>query len=181
MKALYLILSCLLISCSSSENITVTTAQSKALDQLVIQKSFVIESEWASPMATNSINAIANSGLLPPGSTANNISLIGNNNFFKVQGDSIIAYLPYYGERQMSGGYNTNNAIEFKGVPDTYEVTKDEKNKRYILSFEINANTETYRGNVTLFPNLTSTIFINSSHRLPINYRGRVAKLVEKE
>ena len=55
-----------------------TLAETKALDELVVSKRFEIESDWALPLATNSLNSIANAGLLPPGSSANRISLVGN-------------------------------------------------------------------------------------------------------
>ncbi|WP_159025647.1 DUF4251 domain-containing protein [Aquimarina sp. Aq78] len=182
MKTLFLILtSCLLISCGSSQNLEVSTEESKALDELVAQKKLEIISDWAAPLANSSLNALSNSGLFPAGSTANNINLIGNFNHFRILGDSISVYLPYYGERRISAGFNNrNNNIEFDGVPEDIMVTYDEKKQRYLMKFGIRNATEWLRVSVTLYPNLRSDIMIQSNHRTSIRYRGKVLKLEEK-
>ncbi|EZH75668.1 hypothetical protein ATO12_02445 [Aquimarina atlantica] len=183
MKTLFLLLtSCLLISCGSSQNLAVSTEQSKVLDELIAQKKLEIISDWASPISSSTgLNALVNSGLLPIGSTGNNISLIGNFNHFRILGDSISVYLPYYGERQISAGFsNRNNNIEFDGVPEHTKVTYNEKKQRYLINFEVRNATEWLRIAVTLYPNLRSDIMIQSNHRTAIRYRGMVSKLEEK-
>ncbi len=182
-KILFLLLGGgLWIGCSSSQNTSTSTTKSKLLDDLVAQKSFQIESDQANPLVSGSLNTIANSGLIPPGSTVGTINLIGNPNYFKVKGDSITMYLPYYGEQQMAGAYNNRDVgIEFNGVPYRVEITKNERRNTYKLNYHIRNNTEVYKVFVTLFPNLTSTIRINSNQRTPIGYKGRVSKLSEKK
>lgn len=139
---------------------------------------FEIRSDWALPLATNSLNSIANAGLLPPGSSAGQISLIGNANYVKVMGDSLSVYLPYFGERQMGGGYNSDGAgIEFIGVPKKMEITKDKEKQRYDIRFEFKKDSENFMVIITLLPNLQSTININSSQRFPIRYSGSVETL----
>lgn len=136
---------------------------------------FEIRSDWALPLATNSLNSIANAGLLPPGSSAGQISLIGNANYVKVVGDSLSVYLPYFGERQMGGGYDSDGAgIEFEGVPEKMEITKNEEKQRYDIRFEFEDDAENFTVSLSLFPNLTSTISVNSSQRFPIRYSGAV-------
>ncbi|SEK44838.1 protein of unknown function [Aquimarina amphilecti] len=179
MRAVFLlfVLGSFLIGCSGAK-IVAPTAQSEALEALIAKKSFTIESDWMYPLATSSMNTIANSGLLPPGSTVNGISLIGNQNYVRVHGDSISMELPFYGERQLPGQFTRNEGgIVFKGVPDRYEVTKDEKRQRHMIKFTVKNNRESYRVMVTLYPNWTSNININSSHRTSIRYRGNVSIL----
>ncbi|TFG73976.1 MAG: DUF4251 domain-containing protein [Flavobacteriales bacterium] len=155
-----------------------TLAESKALDDLVSQKMFEIQSDWALPISTNSLNSISNARLLPPGSSPNRISLAGNPNYLKVQGDSISAYLPYFGERQMGAGYNSDGgAVQFNGIPISYEANMDEKRKRYEINFSIRNKTETYTVNLLLYPNGASNINMNSTHRFSIRYQGRVGPL----
>ncbi|MGB5370884.1 MAG: DUF4251 domain-containing protein [Flavobacteriaceae bacterium] len=155
-----------------------TLAETKALDELVVSKRFEIESDWALPLATNSLNSIANAGLLPPGSSANRISLVGNPNYLKVQGDSISAYLPYFGEQQMGAGYNNEGiAVQFKGVPVSYEVVKHQNRQRYEINFVIRNKTETYTVNLLLYPKKASVINVISTHRFMIRYEGRVGPL----
>ena len=165
-------ISFIFIGCSSTQKASYTEADTEALKNLVEAKSFEIESTWAVPQTTNSINSIGASGLLPPGSTANRINLIGNANHLRMEGDSVSAYLPYFGERQFSGGYATNNAIVFEGVPENYKVSKNKKNQNYKISFQINDKTESYKVTVLIYPSLNSSIRVTSSQRFPITYTG---------
>ncbi len=170
----------LLLSCSSSSKIS--DSYSKLLDDLVSSKYFEIESDRVFPLATASLNSISNAGLLPPGSSAGQISLIGNPNYLKVLGDSVVTYLPYYGERQMGGGYDSNGGrIEFEGIPNDMDITKDKENQRYTIQFKMKDDSENFNVNITLFPNLTSIISVNSSQRFPIRYTGSVKSIQNDE
>ncbi|MEP0134075.1 MAG: DUF4251 domain-containing protein [Eudoraea sp.] len=171
----------ILWSCGSSEKAATTSIQNQVLDNLVAQKSFIIESEWAQPMNTNAMNSVASSGLLPPGNSGSNISLIGNPNYLKVEGDTISAYLPFFGERQMTGGYGDRNAIEFKGVPNKFKSSKNSNKNTYTLLFSIKEKTEVYKVTITLFNNLNSHIHINSSQRNFIRYIGKVSELPKED
>ena len=172
----------ILFSCASSKN--VTQAEIDNLNALIQSRTFEIESEWAEPQVTNAMMQIANAGMLPSGSNAGNISLIGNNNFFKMKGDTVMAYLPYFGERQMGGSYGGRDiGIEFEGVPEDLVVSEDKENS-YKISFKIkdkNTTTENYNVIVRVYPSLTSTIYVNSTQKRSINYRGRVIKNTEEE
>jgi hypothetical protein len=168
-------------SCGSSKNTVASSVQSEVLDQLVEQKSFQIVSEWAQPMNTNAMNSIASSGLLLPGNSGSNISLIANPNYLKMMGDSVAAYLPYFGERQLSGGYSIANAIEFKGIPDKLEISQNSKKKTYTIGFTIKEKSEVYQVTITLFNSLASHITINSTQRNFIRYLGKVSELPKEE
>ncbi len=169
------------IGCGSSSKTVSSIAQIQQLEELVTSKSFQIQSDWAMPLMTNSMNSISNAGLLPIGSTGNMISLIGNTNFLKMEGDTISAYLPYFGERQMGGGYSNNdNAIQFKGIPKNYEVMEDKKSGSKEISFNINNRTESFRVFITLSPNLSSNINVNSTERFSIRYRGEVEPILSE-
>ncbi|MGB5818402.1 MAG: DUF4251 domain-containing protein [Saonia sp.] len=182
MRSLLLLLGVLVLGCGTSPKTTVPTAESKMLDEMVFQNAFQIESDWAMPLMTNSLNSIANSGLFPPGSNANRITLVGNDNYLKVNGDSISVYLPYFGERQMGGGYNSDgSAIQFKGIPEDYRIVQNKRKKRREIRFKMKKNTETFVVTVMLFPNLTSNINVNSSHRFPISYSGTIAAIPEEQ
>ncbi|MFD2562300.1 DUF4251 domain-containing protein [Aquimarina rubra] len=170
------------IGCNSTKKVIEPTAKSEALEAMIAKKAFKIESDWMYPLATTSMNVIANSGLLPPGSTVNGISLIGNPNYIKFYGDSIAMDLPYYGERQLPGQYTRNEGgIKFKGIPDRYEITKDENRLQHMIKFTVKHNRESYRVTITLYPNWTSSININSTHRTSIRYRGTVSILTPND
>jgi len=174
------VLGLLLLACGSSTKITGPTAESEKLDEMVAQKTFEIVSEWAMPQMTNAMNQISNSGLFPPGSAGNRITLIGNPNYLRVVGDSVSAYLPYYGERQMGGGYNGNTtAIKFDGIPEDFEMSQDPKDQSYAVRFQINDQSENYTVSLQLFPNLKGNINVNSSQRFQIRYSGDVVAITE--
>ncbi len=162
-------------SCGSTSKTMGANAQTQELDELVSKKHFEIQSDRAMPTATASLNSISNAGLFPPGSSASQVSLIGNSNYLKIMGDSVAVYLPYFGERQMGGGYNKDGpGIKFEGVPKSMEITKDKEKQRYDIRFKMKDDSETFNVNITLFPNLNSIIDLNSSQRFPIRYSGSV-------
>ncbi|HMB64689.1 MAG TPA: DUF4251 domain-containing protein [Eudoraea sp.] len=180
-KLILVVFAGVLSGCGSAPRTVAETADSRKLDAWVADRSFEIKADWASPLMTNSLNQIANAGLLPQGSGAGRINLIGNTNYVRVMGDSISVYLPYYGERQMGGGYNNMDAgIQLNGIPLEYEVLKDEVSLRHKIHFSMKQKSETIDVHVILFPNLTSSVNVNSSHRNPIRYDGDVSALSMK-
>ncbi|MEO1010973.1 MAG: DUF4251 domain-containing protein [Bacteroidota bacterium] len=169
----------LMVSCASSSEMSGTLDQKKKLDNMVFYKSFEMIADWAQPQMTNAMNSVANSGLIPPGSAPGQISLIGNPNYLRVKGDSVSAFLPYYGERQMGGGYNTNQgaSIKFDGIPRDFKITKRKRKKGYTATFDISDNTESYKVTLSLFPNLRGNIIVNSSQRFVIRYSGSIREI----
>ncbi|TPN88845.1 DUF4251 domain-containing protein [Aquimarina algicola] len=182
-KLIFLVaFSCLCISCSSSKKTAYTISQIENLDQLIHSKKFEIQSDWAYPMVTNSISQIANSGLLQPGSSANAINLIGNANYFKIDQDSISMYLPFFGERRLSTTYNSQDvAIQFNGQPSDLKIQKNDSKQVYEIRFSAKTNNDNHDVFITLAPNLTGTIAINSTFRTAINYKGAIIALSDKK
>jgi len=171
----------ILLNCGTSGKTTISKSQETTLDRLIAAKNFVITCDRALPLMTISMNSLFNSGLFPPGSAANSVNLVGNSNYLKVMGDSVAAELPYFGERQMGGGYNQNGSgVEFSGMPREWQLTKNEKAGRYELRFKINQESESFNVNVVVFPNLNSSINITSSQRFSIRYEG-TAKAIEED
>ena len=182
MKGLYVfIFGFILItfSCKSSKT-SATPAQIEALGQLVSNKSFEIESNWAYPQLTNAMQQILNSGLMMPGNSASGINLIGNPNFLKIEGDSIKSYLPYYGERQMQVSLSGNDsAIQFDGLMKDLEVIKN-KDESYTLKFDANSKRENFQVFVRVFPTMKSSMVLNGDSRFTIRYDGDINP-IEKE
>ncbi|MEJ1221851.1 DUF4251 domain-containing protein [Sediminicola sp. 1XM1-17] len=164
-----------MLGCGTSSKTTSSQGELKYLQDLVASRSFKIESNWAMPLMTRSMNSISNAGLLPVGSAGNQINLFGNSNYLKVEGDTVSAFLPYFGERQMGAGYASNtNAIQFKGVPENYKVVDNTGSNSKEISFNINNKTEGFRVHITLNPDLSSNINVNSTARFTIRYKGEV-------
>ncbi len=178
-KRCLILLGCVgvLVACGSSK--VVNEADEQALQAMIDAKSFEIISQSAIPQNTTAFTALANSGLLAPGDTAGQINLIGNTNYLKIYGDTISASLPFYGERRMGGSYGVRGAgIEFEGVPSNYEVKIGKRNVREIR-FSIRdkeQQSEQYQVRISIYPNLSANINVNSTHRTSILYRGGASK-----
>ncbi|WP_281986508.1 DUF4251 domain-containing protein [Aquimarina aggregata] len=178
MRFLFLIVvGVLFTACGSTTSTVVDAEKIKALDALVAQKNFEIVSDWAYPLANANVNAVAISGLLPPGSNANSISLVGNPNHLRIHGDSVSISLPYFGERQLPGSYNPRTiGFEYDGIAERLNVKYNEKKQRYLINFYIKNREESCKVMLILFPDLESDLIINSSHRTTISYRGNVSQ-----
>ncbi|MBM1107199.1 DUF4251 domain-containing protein [Aurantibacter crassamenti] len=169
----------LLMSCGTSNRIVNPSENSRTLDEMVTARQFKIEVERVRPLTTTSLNAVLNSGMLPPGNTGSQINVMGDGSYFKMEGDSVSADLPYFGERQMNGGYNSDSGIKFKGTFEDLIIEKDDAKQRYDIRFQISENSEHFQILLTLFPNLKGTIAITSSQRFAIQYDGQIVAIKE--
>lgn len=176
----YLLTTLFLVACSGQKQ-TISAEDKAKLKEMVDAKSIHLEAKWANPMATRSMNAISSAGLLPPGSNAGRIDIMGTANYLKIKNDSVFAVLPYYGERQFGGAYNTQEVgIQFQGIPKDFEINYNEKKEHYTFEFGIaNAHGEIFNVNGTLFFNMKTTFYINSTERMTIGYLGDISKLKE--
>lgn len=180
MKIFALFLCFLTISCTSSKKAYTPTAKSKALDALVSDRHFIVKITSAAPQVTSSMLSIANSGLLGPGNTISSISLTGNGNHITIKGDSIVMDLPYYGERQMGGGYTSESGIKFNGIPEELSFSKNKQNQRHTINFKVRGEgTEYFTVNTQLFPSYKTTITVTSSQRNSIGYSGQVSEILK--
>jgi len=161
----------MLCCCKSSKTII---SDSHPIHALVSSKNIEFTATSANPMVTRSMAAIANGGLVPPGSTISRIDLTGTGNFLKIEGDSVSANLPYFGERQFGGGYGSATGIEFNGLPENYVQEFNTDKQKYTISFQINNSSDRYMVYVDIFPNLSSVVSVNMANRNSIQYNGRV-------
>lgn len=175
MRFIWLMVLIICVGCNSTQNIT--SEQQAEVDRLLAQRQFVIESDWALPLAVNSMNLLRNAGLIPPQSNANQINLIGNTNHFKVQGDSISVDLPFFGDRQIGGGFNANTSIQFEGIPKVFEIKNVGKKQRTVIKTRFNQDTESFNSIITIFDSKKVEIVIYSTHRSAIRYRGTLKEL----
>ncbi|SKB74689.1 DUF4251 domain-containing protein [Maribacter arcticus] len=163
-----------LFGCSSTKN---SISDNDPIHTLMASKSFEFTADWANPMVTQSMNAVANSGLIPPGSNVARINLAGNPNYLKVFGDSVSANLPYYGERQFGGGYGSATGIEFNGIPEDYVQTIDSDKGKYHISFNIRDKSDNYHVTMAIFPSKSTSVSVSLSNRNSIRYEGAIKAL----
>ena len=146
------------------------------LNGMIETKSFEIISKRAYPLMTSAMQQLGNAGLFGNGSTAGSIDLTTHTNYLRMKNDSVMASLPFYGERQMGGGYTNASGIEFEDIPKDLQMSAT-KDHSYEIRFNINdknSSTENYQVYIKLSPNLASNIVIKSSHRSNIQYVGHV-------
>lgn len=167
----------LFFSCGASKQVKEPNAK---LDQMMEESVFEVNIRSAEPQLTQAMAQVANSGILAPGNSMSRIDVTGSGYFIKMKGDSVSADLPYYGERQMGGGYNSDAGIKFDGVPKNLEIVKNDIKQSYLLKFSVDANAEDYFVAVVVGNNLTSTIDIRSSHRNRIRYTGTATQVERK-
>jgi hypothetical protein len=157
--------------------VSYTPEQIASFKDFIKNKSYTFLADTANPTMTNGVSAVANSGLWPTGGNISNILLQGNNSYLKVRGDSIEADLPYFGERQMGGGYDSNTGISFNGIPTHYKEDYNDSKNEVLITFTITEKLETYQVTLSIFPNKKATVIINSSQRFPIRYLGDIQAL----
>ncbi|NER11311.1 protein of unknown function [Muriicola jejuensis] len=170
------------MSCAVSSKRTSAGDPLLKLEEKLTTRSYRIEANWAFPLMTQGITQVVNSGLLLPGSNANSINLMGNANYFRVEGDSVMIALPYFGERQIGGGYGARDVgIAFEGIPLSYKWKKEEKRERMVVEIEVRDRIETLVFKLFLFPSGKADINVNSSHRSSIRYSGEMIPVAESE
>ena len=177
---LFIGLGFLFFSCGGQKEIA-SEANMAKLEEMVNKKDIRINAQWANPLSTNSMNAIAAAGLLPLGSNPSRINIVGSTSYLEVKNDSVIAHLPYYGERQFGGAYNQEDAgIRFEGIPKDLEIRYNEKKQHYNLKFDIaNEFGEGFNISGILYPNLRANFNIFSTKRNTISYSGFVLETNE--
>lgn len=168
-----------LLGCSSTKKTNVNPEELAAFKRFVENGRFEFNATAAFPLQTQAFTSVANSGLLQPGSNSGRIDLTGNPSYIKIMGDSISAYLPYFGERRVSGGYGANTDIKFDGILSDYEIAYDTIKSMYRITFRLEQNTEVYDVHMAVFPSKNGNLSLNSTQRSTIRYDGVVQELTE--
>ena len=169
------------LACSSTKS-SATPEEIAAMEKMVSNKQFEIKANWAQPLASQSLNSIAAAGMLPPGSSVSRIDITGTGGYLRMMGDSVKADLPYFGERQMGGGYNQNNTgINFEGVPKDLSIEPNKKGTGKTIQFNIEHETEGFQVIAQLYPGGMARLSISSTHRNNIWYQGDYSEYTKEE
>lgn len=164
----------------SAESIALKNRQFEALKTLVATKSFVFNAETAYPMQTFAVMRVTNALLRNTGNAPGRISVTGNGDFIKVNGDIVQAELSYFGEVRIVSSMNPRDSgINFDGVPSTFDITENEKKQTLAVAFDVKAKSEQFSVIMQLYPNKRVTVFINSPNRSSIRYDGTLSAFEE--
>lgn len=182
----YIILLVFITSCSGTKEFTDQDNQAyEALKTLVAAKNLHIDSNKASALGSVAFSQVANTGILGPGNSATWIDITTNSNYLNIKGDTISAFLPFFGEQHFGGGYPGSNheGIEFNSSPEEYQVTENDAKHSINIQFKIDdqyRTSEHYKVYITLFPNHRSDIQFSSSNRSSMGFTGDVEALKEE-
>ncbi|MFC6860830.1 DUF4251 domain-containing protein [Zunongwangia atlantica] len=146
------------------------------LKEFAESKELQIENQWANPMRANTVTFINN-----PNFNSGNVNLIGNPNYIKFKGDSVDIFLPYFGVRQMGGGFNDRGGIKFEGIPEDFKMTENEAKDYVRYEFMGRDDSEIYQFYITLYANGNASTSVNSSQRDNISYTGKFSRLETEE
>lgn len=133
------------------------------LRELVNNREFQIENQWALPLS------------------GSNINLIGNANYIRFERDSVDLFLPYFGVRHSGGGYNRDGGIRYEGPLEDLEIEENPNEKHIRIKFDGRQNSEDLDFSVTIYPNGNTYTSVTSSQRNSISYRGEVGDLPEEQ
>ena len=140
----------LLSACKSTKG---DTSDLSELRLLIESRSFDIENNWALPLRGAQIN------------------LVTNDNHLRFRKDSIDIFLPYFGVRQFSVGYNAEAGIRYEGILNDLEIDSSYADK-VKLRFETSIGTEQIRYIITMYPDGKSNLQLLMNQRENISYRG---------
>jgi hypothetical protein len=147
----------MLFGCSSTSSTNKNSSESfETLQQLINSKTFEIEADWAYPLGSSRVN------------------LFGNSNYFRMQGDEVDVYLPYFGVRRSGPAYGNASGVEFKGAYKNLEIEEKPSKNEIIFNFDIRENSERFSVQVSVFANGTSSIYVDTSQRDDIRYEGKI-------
>ena len=87
-----------------------------------------------------------------------------------ISGDSVVAWLPYYGVAYTAEYGGTDGGIKFTETANFIDVKKDRKG--YDIHMEVKAPKDLYRLNLQVTPAGYATLNVSSHNRQPIHFTG---------
>lgn len=96
-----------------------------------------------------------------------------------IAGDSIMAWLPYYGVAYTADYGGTDGGIKFSETANLIDVKKDRKG--YTIQMEVKAPNDLYRLNLQITTAGYATLNVSSHNRQSISFSGIVEDLKQSE
>lgn len=157
----------LLMACASN---AVTPQQQRALAQAISTPQLHFETEWVTPLGNDATQLL--NTLQPAGNVVNGNRIYATNGFLIIRNDSIIANLPYFGRRQVSGGNPGNTGIKIEDKLSDWTVLENKKDEKETIRIRAEENSESYTLFLTMYASGTANISLNSSQRQSLSYQG---------
>lgn len=85
------------------------------------------------------------------------------------------SYMPYFG-RAYSVPYGGGEGLIFEGEADDYSLGYG-RNGEATISFTVRTKEDSYRFNLDIFPNGSSSVSVNPNNKQPISFTGKATPL----
>jgi hypothetical protein len=108
------------------------------------------------------------------------IDLSSRDNFLNVDGENATADMPYFG-RAYSSSLSLDGGINFDDQMESYEVSRNDKKRRVIIKFKVNATYDNYNCTLTVTGLNSASLSVISNKRQTISYIGEVSALPNDE
>jgi hypothetical protein len=110
------------------------------------------------------------------------INLIGNGNHLRIIGDSVFAFLPYFGVRTGGGGaYGNGGGIKIENVLSDLKIEYEDKKQRVTMKFSASDGSERINFYMTLFGGGNTSLSASSNSRSNISYDGKTIGYIKEE
>lgn len=151
------------------------------LDSLYALENYKVDIEVMYPFNTTATAQVANALLINTGNTSSRIDVRGDGNFIEIRNDSVLAYLPFFGESRISGGGVGGRSIAIQLEEPLDELKKNINTDKGKLELEFNAtqaegDNDRYKIKIDLFANKNAVVDISPVYRTFIKYDGTLAK-----
>ncbi|WP_372776205.1 DUF4251 domain-containing protein [Mangrovibacterium sp.] len=130
------------------------------IEELVESGNFVFDARSANPL------------------TGRRIDLTSTYNL-KFDGDTVVAWLPYFGRAYQAPYGDTDGGIKFKEKPKAITREYNERRKLYEIKFEVKTSRDNYRMFLEIGLGGYATLSVNSDHRQMISFYGLIDAPVE--
>lgn len=145
--------------------------------KIIAQKNYVFVATSALPLNATDVNNVLSR--MPGNVGAGAINLNGSNYDVKVVGDSIIAYLPYYG-RSFSAPINRDDSgIKFTSTEFSYDAEK--RKKGWQIAIKTKDTKDSPRLNLNISENGYGSLVVSTNNKQSITYNGYIAEVAKKD
>lgn len=124
---------------------------------------YFFDAVWMYPRSGTQVNLVNNPGYIT----------------FKTT-DEIDMHLPYFGVVRISGGFNQPAGIKHKGKISSYKIVHNDDKRSSVITFKADSSSEQYDISLTVYSSGSASIFVNSTKRDAIRYRGQIS-VIENE
>ncbi len=108
------------------------------------------------------------------------IDLTSRDNFLDINKGNAAAKMPYFG-RAYSSSMSTGGGINFDEQMESYEVSRNDKKRRIIIKFKVNATYDNYNCTLTVTGLNSASLSVISNKRQTISYIGAVSAFPNDE